>query len=125
MYLHDDLTHRTKAELVEIIRHTHQALVALLWQIDDLKNFDDLMYESHFEDTVPFDRAEYVHRVLATRCVDDIVSGERLTDSDRGDSFGYSEFVRFVQRCDVSRSFHGADNLFADIDKPDDTKGGE
>ena len=120
MYLHDDLTHRTKAELVEIIRHTHQALVALLWQIDDLKNFDDLMHESHFEGTVPFDRAEYVHRVLTTRGVDDIVSGEWLTDPDCGDSFGYFEFVRFVQRCDVSRSFDGADKLFAGIDNPDD-----
>lgn len=124
MYLRDDLTHRTKGELLEIIRHTHQALVALLWQIDDLKNFDDLMHESHFEDTVPFDRAQYVHRVLMTRCVDDIVSGEWLTDADCGDSFGYSEFVRFVKRCDISRSFDGADKLFADIDNSNDTKGG-
>ena len=116
MYLHDDLTHRTKAKLVEIIKHTHQALVAMLWQIDDLKNFDDLMYESHFEDTVPFDRAQYVHRVLTSRCVDDIVAGEWLTDPDCGNSFGYSEFIRFVQRCGVSRSFIGADKLFADID---------
>lgn len=116
MYLHDDLTYRTKAELIEIVRHTHQALVALLWQIDGLKNFDDLMYESHFEDTVPFDRAQYVHCVLTTRGVDDIVSGEWLTHPDCGDSFGYSEFVRFVQLCDVSRSFDGADKLFADID---------
>ena len=120
MYLQDDLTHRTKAELVEIIKHTHQALIGLLWQIDDLKNFDDLMYESHFEDTVPFDRAGYMHRVLTTRCVDDIVSAEWLTDPDCGDSYGYSEFIRFVQRCDVSRAFDGADKLFADIDKPDD-----
>jgi hypothetical protein len=124
MYLQDDLTHRTKRELIEVIRHTHQALVALLWQIDDLKNFDDLMYESHFEDTVPFDRAQYVHRVLMTRCVDDIVSGGWLIDADCGDSFGYSEFVRFVKRCDISRSFDGADKLFADIDNPTDTEGG-
>jgi hypothetical protein len=124
MYLQDDLANRTKAELVEIIRHMHQALVGLLWQIDDLKNFDDLMYESHFGDTVPFDRAQYVHRALTTRCVDEIVSGEWLTDPDCGDSFGYSEFIRFVQRCDIARSFAGAERLFADIDKPDDTEGG-
>jgi len=109
MYLHDDLTHRTKAELVEIIKHTHQALVAMLWQIDDLKNFDD---------TVPLDRAQYVHRVLTSRCVDDIVAGEWLTDPNCGNSFDYSEFIRFVQRCDLSRSFNGADKLFADIDNP-------
>jgi hypothetical protein len=120
MYLQDDLTHRTKAELVEIIRHTHQALVALLWQIDDLKNFDELMHESHFEDTVPLDRAGYVHRVLMQRCVDDFVAGEWLTDPVCGDSFGYSEFVRWVQRCDIARSFAGAGKLFEDIDN---TKG--
>jgi len=115
MYLQDDLTHRTKAELVEIIRHTHQALVALLWQIDELKNFDDLRYESHFEDTVPLDRAEYVHRVLMTRCIDDIVSGEWLNDERQ-------EFVKCVKRCDIARSFHGAGKLFADIDNPADTE---
>lgn len=124
MYLRDDLTHRTKAELVEIIRHAHQALVALLWQIDDLTNIDDSIYESHFKDTVPVDRAEYVHRVLMGRCVDDIVSGEWLTDPDCGDSYRRQEFVKWVQRCDVSRSFAGAGKLFEDMDKPDNTEGG-
>ncbi len=109
MYLQDDWTHRTKAELLEIIKHTHQALVALLWQIDDLKNFDDLMHESHFENTVPLDRAEYVHRVLMSRCIDDIVSAEWLADERQ-------EFVKWVQRCDIARSFAGAERLFADPD---------
>jgi len=112
MYIDDDLTHRTKQELVSIIRSTHQALAALLWLVDDLKNFDDLLYESHFEDSVPFDRAQYVHRVLATRGVDDIVAGEWFSDVDCDD---LREFVACVQRCDIARSFVGCDKLFADL----------
>lgn len=115
MYIDDDLTHRTKQELVNIIRSTHQALAALLWLVDDLKKFDDLLYESHFEESVPFDRAQYVHRVLATRCVDDIVSGEWLSDVDCGDSYGLREFASCVQRCDIARSFIGGEKLFADL----------
>jgi len=115
MYIDDDLTHRTKQELVNIIRHTHQALAALLWLVDDLKIFDDLLYESHFGDSVPLDRAQYVERVLATRGVDDIVAGEWLTDADCGNSYGLREFAACVQRCDIARSFIGGEQLFADL----------
>ena len=115
MYIDDDLTHRTKEELVNIIRSTHQALAALLWLVDDFKIFDDLLYESHFGDSVPLDRAQYVERVLATRGVDDIVAGEWLTDADCGNSYGLREFAACVQRCDIARSFIGGEQLFADL----------
>ena len=115
MYIDDDLTHRTKEELVNIIRSTHQALAALLWLVDDFKIFDDLLYESHFGGSVPLDRAQYVERVLATRCVDDIVAGERLTDADCSGSYGLREFASYVQRCEIARSFIGGEKLFADL----------
>jgi len=106
MYLTDDLTHRTKPELIQILKETHAALCGLLWQIEDLRNHDELWVESHFDDTVPMDRAQYVHRVLMTKNVDAIVSAEYLDDER-------DEFDKWITRCDVARSFVGADAVLS------------
>ena len=105
MYLTDDLTHRTKPELIAIIKAVHEALCGVLWQIEDMRNFDDLLTESHFDDTVPMDRAQYVHRILMTHCIDRIVSAEYLNDER-------TEFDKWIDRCDVARSFQGAEDVF-------------
>jgi len=105
MYLNDDLTHRTKPELVAILQEMHTVLIGLLWQIEDLRNHDELWVESHFDDTVPMERAQYVHRILMTTCLDAIVSAGYLDDEK-------DEFDKWVARCDVARAFDGADSVF-------------
>jgi hypothetical protein len=125
MYIDDDLTRRTKKELISIIRHTHQALAALLWLVEGVKNLDHKLYEFHIEGSVPFDRADYVQRVLTTLCVDDIIAGKWLNNFHCGDSYGLRELIRCVQRCDVAESFDGGDKLFADLIAGEGESGGE
>ena len=125
MYIDDELTRRTKEELVGIIRHTHQALAALLWLVEGVKNLDHKLYEFHFEGSVPFDRADYVQQVLTTLCVDDIIAGKWLNNFHSGDSYGIREFIKCVQRCDIPESFDGGEKLFADLIADEDESSGE
>lgn len=106
MYLNDDLTHRTKPELIAIIKEVHAAMCGLLWQIEDMRNFDEILTESHFDDTVPMDRAQYVHRILMTHNIDKLVSAEYLNDER-------DEFDKWIDRCDVHNSFVGAEEVFS------------
>lgn len=105
MYTEDSLNDVSKEQLVEMLKETHAALCGLLWQIEDMRNFDDVLTESHFDDTVPMDRAQYVHKVLMSHSAAKIA--ERGFMRDERD-----EFNKWVCRCDVARSFRGAEKVF-------------
>lgn len=85
-------------DLFKIVSDLHCALVGLLWQIDDLKNFDELMHESHFEDTVPVHRAEVLHRLLLKYTPKQLLE-KKLLDSE------IDEFQKWWERCRVGESF--------------------
>jgi hypothetical protein len=103
MYVDDSLENVSKEDLIAALKETHAAMCGLLWQIEDMRNFDDLLTESHFDDTVPMDRAQYVHQILMTRTVDGIA--KRLVKEKE-------EFDKWVTRCDVARSFVDAGKVF-------------
>jgi hypothetical protein len=124
MYIDDDLKRRTKEDLIGIIRHTHQALAALLWLVEGVKNLDHKLYEFHIEGSVPFDRADYVQRVLTLLCVDDIIAGKWLNNFHSGDSYGIRELIKCVQRSDIAESFDGGEKLFADLIADEDESSG-
>ncbi len=104
MYTEESLDDVSKESLVEMLKETHAALCGLLWQIEDLRNFDDLLTESHFDDTVPMDRAQYVHKVLMSHSAARIVERGFMRDER-------TEFDKWVDRCDVARSFVGAEKV--------------
>ena len=97
MYSPESLHHLPGVALYEIVAELHASLIGLLWQIDDVKNFDDSLWESHFDDTVPVERAEQIHRLLLARRPKDIIEKELL--ADRRD-----EFASFWDRCRVDDS---------------------
>lgn len=97
MYTPDCLHHLPGIATYEIVAELHAALIGLLWQIDDLKNFDDSSWESHFDGTCPVIRAEEIHRLLITHRPKDICERSYLADGRR-------EFVGFWDRCRVEDS---------------------
>jgi hypothetical protein len=84
--------------LFKIVSNLHCALVGLLWLIDDLKNFDELMHESHFSDTVPMHRAQEVHRLLCKYTPKELIE-RGVLDSE------IEEFRKWWERCAVGESF--------------------
>lgn len=106
MNYNDSVQNVTKQELVSVLRETHKAMIGLLWLIEDLVNFDELLKESHFDDTVPLERAQFVHRILMTRDIESLVGKQYL-------EFGESEkeFRDWWLRCGVNESFDGAEQL--------------
>lgn len=97
MYSPESLHHLPGLALYEIVAELHAALIGLLWQIDDLKNFDDSLWESHFDDTVPVARAEQIHRLLMGSRPKDVIEKELL--AERRD-----EFAGFWDRCRIDDS---------------------
>lgn len=97
-YSPDSLHCLPGVSLFKIVSALHCALVGLLWQIDDLKNFDELMHESHFDATVPMDRAQEVHRLLCK------YTPKELSERDLLDS-ELDEFRKWWERCAVGESF--------------------
>lgn len=97
-YCPDSLHHLPGDALFKIMSDLHCALVGLLWQIDDLKNFDELMHESHFDDTVPVHRAQEVHRLLCKYTPKELIE-RGLLDSE------LDEFRKWWERCAVGESF--------------------
>lgn len=103
MYVEDSLENVSKQELIAALKETHAAMCGLLWLIEDMRNFDDLLTESHFDDTAPMDRAQRVHAILMTRSVDGIASSL---------SKNKQEFDGWIIRCDIARSFMDAEKVF-------------
>ena len=91
--------------LFEIVSSLHCAIIGLLWQIDDLKNFDESLFESHFDDTTPFHRSQEVHRLLMKYPPRDLID-KALLDA------GNLEFREWWNRVKVGESFYqpGGDN---------------
>lgn len=102
MYSADSLHSLPGEALVELLKETHGALIGLLWQIEDYRNFDELAVESHFDDTVPMDRAQFVHRMLMVRQPKEIVERGFFRGEQR------DEFLKWVERCKVKDSFTDA-----------------
>lgn len=107
MYDGQSLHHLPGDAALELLRETHAALIGLLWQIEDYRNFDDSAVESHFDDTVPMERAEYIHRILMTKTPKSICERGYF----RGE--GREEFMKWVDRCRVADSFAGAKDVFS------------
>ena len=104
MYDRTSFEKLTPAEIAALVREMHAALVGLLWQIEDMKNHDEFLYESHFDDTVPLHRAQQIHRILMTRQPRTIIDRKYLEE-------GAKEFSNWWQRCDINASFVGAEKL--------------
>lgn len=96
-YSPEDLHHLPGDALFELVSEMHAAIVGLLWQIEDLKNFDDLMHESHFLDSCPVYRASEIHRLLMTKSPKTIIENKYLHCD--------GEFEKFWDRCSVGESF--------------------
>ena len=105
MYDAQSLHHLPGEANLELLKETHKALVGLLWLIEDLRNYDESLVESHFDDTTPMERSQYVHRLLMTRTPKNIV------DKDFLGGKGKEELRDWCKRCKVVDSFQGADSL--------------
>ena len=96
-YTPDNLHHMNKQLLHELVKELHEAVIGLLWQIDDLKHHDELMWESHFDQTIPHEHAQRLHRLLMTRHPKEVMKFYPSGD--------YQEFDDWWHRCQVSDSF--------------------
>jgi len=95
-YTPENLHHMSGQLLHELVKELHEAVVGLLWQIDETKKFDYGIWESHFDDTIPHEHAQRLHRLLMTKHPKEV-----LKLYPHGD---YEEFEKWWDRCDVGRS---------------------
>ncbi len=96
-YNPDNLHHMPGQLLHELVKELHEAVIGLLWQIDDLKHHDKLMWESHFDQTIPHEHAQRLHRLLMTRHPKEVMKFYPSGD--------YQEVDDWWHRCQVSDSF--------------------